>query len=194
MKVVLYSESRNGRLKMYSDKWEHDKKYEIGSLANELRKEIRNKSEFGKVISKNLNQKNAFLAREHQKRLWTQILKRSIETEFLFLNLISSKEGFETLSEATKELGIEFKIILNLFLPLTKIEEDARMFFKIHDTSQGNSEDEEEEFVRKILSKEQQRLSRLEEIIGFAKIININSEGDDNRIVANIFKEIDMII
>lgn len=172
---------------MFHEKWEHKIKYEIDSLQNELRNEIIKQSKFGQIILENLNQTNGFLKGEYQKKLWNQILNKSSETEFLFLELGFQKNEFEILLETAKELKIEFQVVLNLFMSEKETENKARNFSRYYKTLQSIPE---EEFVKKILEGEQRRISKIEEVKKLAKIVNINSDCSESEIIENILKEI----
>jgi len=170
---------------MHHRKWENDITYEVGSLTNELRNEVDMESDFGRILSNNL--KNGIVEKEHQKRLWKQVFNKSIEIDFLFLHIGFSGERFETLIESAKEFEIEFKVVLNLFLSEERIEDKARIFAKNHRSFESIPE---EEFVKKILAKEELRITTLSGIKNLAKVVNINCDCPEVEIVENILEEI----
>ena len=187
MKIISYSKTGFASLNMLHEKWKYDVKYEVNEFHNELRNELKNKTKFGEILLNHIDKKSGPLTKEHQKRLWFQILNKQIESEYLFLRLNRSKESFEYLLEVATELKIEFKAVLNLFLPEEKIVNRAKIFYSKPKIEESIPEGE---FIQKIINREQKRLSLLNEIKGLTKIINIDADYSQAEIEAKILKEI----
>jgi len=161
--------------------------YENGSFADEIRKEVSNNTQLGNLIKNDLNKKGGFLKQKYQKKIWLQILNRAKGKEYLFLTLSYSKEVFDSLLKSAKELGLENKMVLNLFLSEDMLKKKAKAFFENHKSTSSTSE---ELYLKRMLDWEHKRLAMLSEIRGLIDIVNIDSDFPKKELEAKVLKEI----
>jgi adenylate kinase family enzyme len=183
MKIVLYSKCIFVGLEILHN----EPKYERDAFTNELRKEISNKSEFGNSILKQLNQENGKLNKETQKRIWKQILNKPRNCEFLLIKFFYFKEVFELFLESLNDLGLKCEMVLNFFIETETLKAKAKNYSQKFNTDESFSEDN---FVERIMSREEIRLNALKEISDSIKILNLNSDCSEDEMEIKMLNEI----
>lgn len=191
MKAVLFTKSGFTNLEVLHKQFQN-LNYILTSFNDCLRIEVSEKTEFGKYLTKQLNQNRGLLSENDQQEVWKKMFDRYKEFDKVIIQVSSNIDNYKLLQNEMDNRFISSNgqgKILNLYLESKIIRQRAEI---VSDKYKSIESKPKIEFLKEMMNREKRRIEFLNEVkrIENISIVNVDMNQNQKVIVSKILREI----